>query len=172
VHHAPGVIGAPSTPNNPLVRLPERGENHENRGREWRYHTCPGPTAARGARTAYELRVRPASPAPAVAESERRRLATRLAKLRHVYSWGDIEEAEYRRAKAEADAAPAALPTDSDRIVLLAHHRGRVASLGDEMVEATPELVPEVLSQIVERVETRDQRVVDPVGTSASAVRR
>jgi hypothetical protein len=39
-------------------------------------------------------------------------------------------------------------------------HRARVASLGDEMAEMTPGQVQDLVSQIVERVETKDQRVV------------
>ncbi|MGZ6372219.1 MAG: zinc ribbon domain-containing protein, partial [Candidatus Limnocylindria bacterium] len=104
-----------------------------------------------------------ASPAPSATEAERKRLRTRLTKLADLYGWDSLTEAEYRAAKAEAEAALAALPTDSDRIVLFDPHRARVASLGDEMAEMTWEQVAEVFSLMVERVDTRDQRAVGVV---------
>ena len=62
--------------------------------------------------------------------------------------------------QTEAEAALAALPTDSDRLVRFDANRARVASLGDEMSEMTREQIAEVFSDMVERVDTRDQRVI------------
>ena len=106
-----------------------------------------------------ELRLRLVSPAPSVAEAERKRLTTRLRKLADLYGWGDMEEVDYRRAKTEAEAALAALPTDSDRLVLFDEHRARVASLGDEMASMTREQLQEIFALMIERVETKDQKV-------------
>ncbi len=73
-----------------------------------------------------------------------RRAATRPRKLADLYGWDDYgwddrEEVEYRKAKTEA--ALAALPTDSDRLVLFDSHRARIASLGDEQTGRRPRVV-------------------------------
>jgi hypothetical protein len=65
---------------------------------------------------------------------ERQRLTTRLLKLADLCSWGDIEEADYRKGKGEAEAALAAFPAPDD--------------------------VQAVVALLVERVNTQDQRVV------------
>ena len=101
-------------------------------------------------------------PAPRAhpADRERQRLTTRLRKLADLYSWGDIEEPEYRRSKADVEAALMALPEDPDKVMLFDQRRRVVQSLGDEIADMSPESIQQIVALLVDHVETRAQLVV------------
>ena len=105
-----------------------------------------------------ELRERLRAPKPGVADEQRARLRSRLEKLRDLYSWGDLTEADYGKQKAEAEALMVALP-DNDKLVMFDRHRAIAASLPDAIAAATPDKVQELVALLVERVETSNQRV-------------
>ncbi len=107
-----------------------------------------------------ELRRRLAAPAPGTSDKTRERLRGRLGRLADLYAWGDLSEADYRKQKAEVEGALAALPGESDKVVLFDRHRRVVGSLADTLADATPEAVQEFVALLVERVEIRDRQVV------------
>ncbi len=107
-----------------------------------------------------DLRTRLAAPVVGQGEADRQRLATRLRKLADLYSWGDIEEAEYRKQRREVEAALAALPAPDDKLVHFDQRRALFASLADEMAEMAPEDLAALVSEMVVQVWTRDQQVV------------
>jgi hypothetical protein len=106
------------------------------------------------------LRQRLSSPTPGDADRESARLKTRLKRLVDAYTWGDIEEPDYRRAKSEVEAALMALPEDPDKVVLFDQRRRVVQSLGDEVADMSPEAIQQIVALLVDHVETRDQQVV------------
>ena len=107
-----------------------------------------------------ELRRRMESPTPGQSDKERGRLRTRIEQLRKQHEWGDITDTEYRKARSEVEAALAAIPGDSDKVVLFDRHRRVIQSLGDTLADATPEAIQSIVSLLVERVETDDRHVV------------
>ena len=109
---------------------------------------------------AEELRSRLAAPAPARLTSSASGSPRGSANSRTLYSWGDMEEAEYRAAKRETETALGALPAPGDMIVVFSRHRAVVQSLGNELAEMAPDDVQEIVALLVERVETQEQRVI------------
>lgn len=103
-----------------------------------------------------ELQRRMESLTPGHSDRGRGRLRTRIEQLHKQYEWGDITDIEYRRARSEVEAALAAIPGDSDQVVLFDRHRSVVQSVAD----ATPEAIQSVVSLLVERVEADDRKVV------------
>ena len=97
--------------------------------------------------------------------------------LRKQNEWGDLPDTEYRRLRSEAEADLLAIPEDADKVVLFDRQRLVVQSLGDELADATPEAIQQIVALLVERVETRDRQVVgwlptgpaEPFFDSASA---
>jgi hypothetical protein len=77
---------------------------------------------------AEELRRRLDAPVAGATDGERQRLTTRIRKLAELYGWGDIEEADYRKRRREAESALAALPADDDKIVVFSRHRAEPSS--------------------------------------------
>jgi hypothetical protein len=106
-----------------------------------------------------EVRRRLAAEVPGTADRERARLVARLSKLASLFSWGDMTEVDYRAAKAETEAALAAIPAPNERVVEFDRYRDVVTSLPDTLAGATPEAIQPIIALLVERVDTADREV-------------
>lgn len=104
-----------------------------------------------------ELRRRLAGPVDGSTGRARTRLEARLVNLRKQHGWGDIDDAEYRREKAETEGMLAALP-DEDKLVAFDRQRAVVLDLADAMDVMTDEERKETVATFVERV-TRSGRI-------------
>lgn len=98
-----------------------------------------------------ELRRRTAGDADETTSRARTRLEGRLANLRKQHGWGDIDDAEYRRGKAETEAMLASLP-DQDKLVAFDRQRAVVIDLADALEVMTPEERKQTVALFVERV--------------------
>ncbi len=100
-----------------------------------------------------------------------------MEQVRKQNEWGDLSDAEYRRLRSEVEADLLAIPGDTEKVVLFDRHRMVIQSLGDELAAATPEAIQQVVTLLVDRVETADREVVgwlptgpaEPFFDSASA---
>ncbi len=107
-----------------------------------------------------ELRRRLVAKSPGASDKERERLLARLARLADLFDWGHIDEAEYRRSRADAEAALAALPDQESKLVAFDRARAVVRSLPESIAAASPERLQRLFAMMVERVDTADRRVV------------
>ena len=114
-----------------------------------------------------ELRRRLRKPGTGTADRERARLLVRLERLKALFAWGDIDEADYRRDKADVEARLAALP-DRDKLVLFDRQREVLLSMAENLQRATPAQVQELLAKLVERIEITDGRVTRIVWVPAA----
>jgi DNA invertase Pin-like site-specific DNA recombinase len=97
------------------------------------------------------LRARLAQPAADGGPRRRRRLEARLEALRKQHGWGDIDDATYRRERAEVDAAIAALPAE-DRLVAFDRQRATVLGLVDALPLLTAEEQKRAIALFVARM--------------------
>jgi DNA invertase Pin-like site-specific DNA recombinase len=100
-----------------------------------------------------ELQARLAGPADDSTGRARRRLEGRLANLRKQHGWGDVDDATYRRERAETEAMLAALP-DEDKLVSFDRHRAVVVDMAEalELLDAAER--KRVVALFVEEVTT------------------
>lgn len=104
-----------------------------------------------------ELRRRLAGPRDEATTQARRRLEGRLANLRKQHGWGDVDDATYRREKAETEAMLAALP-DEDKLVAFDRQRAAVLDLSEALEEMTESERKQTVALFVEEV-ARDGRI-------------
>jgi hypothetical protein len=83
---------------------------------------------------------------------------------RKQHEWGDIDDAEYRSGRADSAAQLARLP-DHDELVLFDRQREVLLSMAENVERATPAQLTELISHLVERVETADRMVTRVVFT-------
>jgi hypothetical protein len=76
-----------------------------------------------------------------------------------------VEEAEYRKAKREAEAALAAMPAPDDKIVVFSRHTRPRSVAGRRTGWDDPDDMQGVVSLLVDRVETENQRVIRVIPT-------
>ena len=111
-----------------------------------------------------ELRRRLRAPASSGADKERARLHQRIENLRKQHEWGDISDAQYRSARADTEAQLAGTP-DNDNLVMFDRKREIMLSMAENIERATPAQLQELVSQLVERVETAGRRFTRVVWT-------
>ena len=85
-----------------------------------------------------ELRRRLAGPRDDATARQRKRLEGRLANLRKQHGWGDVDDATYRREKAETEAMLNGLP-DEDKLVAFDRQRAAVLDLSEAIEAMTDE---------------------------------
>lgn len=172
---------------------PMHGLTRTSRGKEWRYYacrTCDAPSVPlHEAETAVldairALRLPKAAidraraillermniPSGEAAGGQRKRLETRLARLRQMYSWQQMPESEYQEAVRETQRMLAALPSE-DRIVLFDRHRKVIESMDEAIDKASPVQRAELVRLLVERVEAHDRTVSVPTLEWVGSVR-
>lgn len=98
-----------------------------------------------------ELRRRLAGPRDDTVARRRARLEQRLVNLRKQHGWGDVDDATYRREKAETEAMLAASP-DVDKLVAFDRHRATVIDLGEALPVLEPEERKRAIALFVERM--------------------
>jgi DNA invertase Pin-like site-specific DNA recombinase len=97
------------------------------------------------------LRDRLAAPDRDLIERQRRRLEQRLTNLRKQHAWGDLDDAEYRRERAETEAMLAQMP-DEGKLVAFDAYRARVLDVGEALPHMTDAERKEIVRLFVERV--------------------
>lgn len=107
------------------------------------------------------LRARLATPPDEAAPRRRRKLEARLVALRKQHGWGDIDDATYRRERAETEAALAALPAE-DRLVAFDRQRAQVLDLVDALPVLTPEEHKRAVALFVEEMDTSGRLLWTP----------
>lgn len=103
------------------------------------------------------------SPEPGTAAKERERLTTRLDRLKDMFGWGDLSEAEYRAQVTEVRAQIAALPGPNGQLIEFDTYHKRAKetrTLAEMMDAASLDKLQELVPLLVERIETADQHVV------------
>lgn len=162
-----------------------RGEARVARGQEWRYYLCRSCSASSVPAEAAEKAVlrrlarlplmtrrtleraekdaqeRIASPVHSLTAKQRERLERAIANLRKQHEWGDLSDAEYRRALTERQADLARLP-DPDRVVAFRDTRRVVESMAD-LITAGPLAQQRLIRTVVERAVAVDRRVAKVV---------
>lgn len=103
-----------------------------------------------------ELRRRLAGPRDDATLRQRKRLQGRLVNLQKQHGWGDLDDATYRREKAETEGMLAALP-DEDKLVAFDRQRAAVVNLADAIEVLTPEERKRMVALFVEEVGTDGQ---------------
>ena len=111
-----------------------------------------------------ELRRRLRAPASGTSDKERARLQQRIENLRKQHEWGDISDNEYRSGRADAEAQLAGIP-DNDKLVMFDRQREILLSMAENIKQATPAQLEELIGHLVGRVEATDRRVVRIVWT-------
>ena len=105
-----------------------------------------------------ELRKRLETPEVVVAGRKRKRLEAKLERLKNLYAWGDLKDAEYRTQRDEVRAALDQLP-DGDRVVAFDAYRARVLALPEAIAAASSGKQEELCRIVVEQVVVRDRQV-------------
>lgn len=99
-----------------------------------------------------ELRRRLAGPRDPSTRRSRTTLERRLVNIRKQHGWGDIEDAEYRRQKAETERMLAALP-DEDKLVAFDRQRAAVVDLATALEVMTDDERKRTVALFVEEVD-------------------
>lgn len=112
------------------------------------------PTARPVCEGVYPLEV----PASGLSDRKRQWLTTALQRIRDLYKWGEMTEAEYGAEKASPEGSLAAV-RDSDKRVQFDQHRKVVLSLAESIDKASPARVRELVGILVEQVTVEDGQV-------------
>jgi hypothetical protein len=112
-----------------------------------------------------ELERRRKAHKPGDIDRQRERLEGMLVRLGQRFDWGELEEADYRQKVMEVRRQLAALPSPDDKIVLFDRFRSEVRSFPETVDAASDEKRRELVSLLVERVETADRQVARVVWT-------
>ena len=105
-----------------------------------------------------ELRRLLTTPELVVGDRRRRRLTTRLEKLKQQHEWGDIDDDEYRAKRDETREALDLLP-DGDRVKVFDAYRAQVLGLADAIGFAAPGRQEELCHIVLERVVVDDREI-------------
>ncbi|MFV2063343.1 MAG: recombinase family protein, partial [Chloroflexota bacterium] len=115
-----------------------------------------------------ELLARLRAPAVPIPARQRKRLLSRLERLRDQHTWGDLGDAEYQAQRDEVRAALRELP-DDDRVRSFDAFRTDLLALPDAIAAASPARREELCRIVVQRVIVDDRRLGSLIWTPPAA---
>jgi hypothetical protein len=156
-----------------------RGEARSARGKEWRYYlcrSCDAPSVPADAieaevydhirtltlpaeaieRARHLLLERLQVPETGTVDAQRKRLNNRLSRLKELYGWEDLTEAEYRAKVLETRTLLSGLPTE-DKVILFDRHRHIVETMAANLDKATEQQKADLVRLLVERAYAKDR---------------
>jgi DNA invertase Pin-like site-specific DNA recombinase len=101
-----------------------------------------------------------AADTPGTADKERERLERALKRLGDRYTWGDLEEADYRRQVGEIRNQLAALPAPDRKMADYDKRLAEFRAFSEIVPTASRDELQELVPQVVARVETASRAVV------------
>jgi hypothetical protein len=91
-------------------------------------------------------------------------LTRALEGIRKQHQWGDLTDDEDRQERAALESQMAALSgTNEDRLVAFRRNRSACREMAESVDAASPEQQAELVSLVVERIETRDRQLASVV---------